>query len=166
MCPLNAFNQAAGGKYKMRIIWDIAKGPRRYGELRRSAIVTAMGKPVTPRVLSRELKELEKRGLIARKQYPVIPPKVEYSLTSLGRTLVPVIKRIVEWGLAGDNAKRSTSEEVSGALMNCSGFGWSGGKESTIRALEGTISGSRLSAVTMRKRQFARARFESCCLAC
>src|SRR5262249_54538510 len=99
LCPLNAFNQAVGGKYKMRIIWELAKGPQRYGELRRSAIVTAMGKPVTPRVLSRELKEMEKRGLIHRKQYPVIPPKVEYSLTDFGHTLVPIMKQIVKWGL-------------------------------------------------------------------
>ena len=98
-CPLNIFTQAAGGKYKMRILWELAKGPQRYGELRRSAIVAARGKPVTPRVLSRELKELHVRGLINRKQYPVVPPKVEYSLTRLGKSLIPVIERIVQWGL-------------------------------------------------------------------
>ena len=98
-CPLMAFSEAAGGKYKMRILWELMRGPRRYGELRRSAIVAARGKPVTPRVLSRELKELEKRGMIHRRQYPVIPPKVEYSLTDLGRSLIPVIKQIVKWGL-------------------------------------------------------------------
>lgn len=101
MCPLNAFNQAAGGKYKMRIIWELVEGPRRYGELRKSAIIASFGKPVTPRVLSRELKEMEKRGLIRRKQYPVIPPKVEYSLTDVGTSLVPVIERIINWGLEG-----------------------------------------------------------------
>jgi DNA-binding HxlR family transcriptional regulator len=99
-CPLNAFNQAAGGKYKMRILWELVKGPMRYGELRKSAIIAGQGKPVTPRVLSRELKELHKRGLIHRKQYPVVPPKVEYSLTDFGKSLVPVIKHIVKWGLS------------------------------------------------------------------
>ena len=83
----------------MRILWELIEGPRRYGELRRSAIVAAQGKPVTPRVLSRELKELHDRGLIHRKQYPVVPPKVEYSLTELGKSLVPVIRQIVKWGL-------------------------------------------------------------------
>src|SRR5262249_22922766 len=83
LCPLNAFNRAAMGKYKMRIIWELGNGPKRYGELRRSAIVTAMGKAVTPRVLSRELKELQQRGLIHRKQYPVVPPKVEYTLSEM-----------------------------------------------------------------------------------
>jgi DNA-binding HxlR family transcriptional regulator len=63
-----------------------------------------MGKQVTARVLSRELKELQKRGLIHRKQYPVVPPKVEYSLTDLGKSLVPVIKQIVNWGLSGGHA--------------------------------------------------------------
>jgi DNA-binding HxlR family transcriptional regulator len=99
-CPLNAFHQAVGGKYKMRIVWELIGGPKRFGELSRSAVVTAMGKAVTPRVLSRELKELEQRGLIHRKQYPVIPPKVEYSLTDFGRGVVPVIRGIVKWGLA------------------------------------------------------------------
>jgi DNA-binding HxlR family transcriptional regulator len=55
-CPLNAFTQAAGGKYKMRILWELIDGPQRYGELRRSAIIAGQGKPVTARVLSRELK--------------------------------------------------------------------------------------------------------------
>jgi DNA-binding HxlR family transcriptional regulator len=99
-CPLNAFHQAVGGKYKMRIVWELIEGPKRFGELSRSAIVTAMGKPVTARVMSRELKELEQRGIIRRKQYPVVPPKVEYSLTEFGRGVVPVIRKIVSWGLA------------------------------------------------------------------
>jgi DNA-binding HxlR family transcriptional regulator len=83
----------------MRILWDLVQGPRRYGELRQSAIVAAMGEPVTPRVLSRELKQLEGRGLIHREQYPIVPPRVEYSLTELGRSLIPVIEQIVRWGL-------------------------------------------------------------------
>lgn len=98
-CPLIAFSLAAGGKYKMRILWELKDGPRRYGELRKSAIVAAGGTPVTPRVLSRELKELDARGLIHRKQYPVVPPKVEYKLTKLGKSLMPVIKEIVKWGM-------------------------------------------------------------------
>jgi len=110
-CPLIVFSHATGGKYKMRILWELIKGPRRYSELRRSAIVAGGGKTVTPRVLSRELKELEKRGLIHRKQYPVVPPKVEYTLTDLGRTLVPVMKEIVKWGLAAAPVlKRKTLE--------------------------------------------------------
>ena len=99
-CPLIAFNLAAGGKYKMRILWELKEGSRRYGELRRSAIVAARGAPVTPRVLSRELKEMQARGLIHRRQYPVVPPKVEYSLTALGKSLIPVVRQVVKWGLS------------------------------------------------------------------
>jgi len=103
LCPLYAFSFAAGGKYKMRILFELASGPKRYGELQRSAIVTARGNPVTPRVLSRELKELNTRGLIHRKQFPVMPPKVVYSLTPFGKSIVPVIKEIVAWGMTGRN---------------------------------------------------------------
>lgn len=109
ICPLATFNHSAGGKYKMRILWELDQGPRRYGELRRSAIIAARGTPVTPRVLSRELKELTERGMIDRKQYPVVPPKVEYRLTRLGKSLLPVVKQIVKWGLsdpAQNNMKR------------------------------------------------------------
>ena len=110
-CPLMAFSLAAGGKYKMRILWELKEGPRRYGELRRSAIVAARGAPVTPRVISRELKELQARGLVHRRQYPVIPPKVEYSLTKLGKSLIPVVKEIVKWGL-------SAGQEIALAIGN------------------------------------------------
>lgn len=113
-CPLIAFSLAAGGKYKMRILWELKDGPKRYGELRRSAIVAAQGTPVTARVLSRELKELHARGLIHRKQFPVVPPKVEYSLAPLGRTLIPVIRKIVGWGLVAAPqlaAKRASNPE-------------------------------------------------------
>src|SRR5258708_32104919 len=88
-CPLLAFSQSAGGKYKMRILWELKEGPKRYGELRNSAIVAAPGGPVTPRVLSRGLKEVKTRGLIHRRQYPGVPPKVEYPLTALGQSLIP-----------------------------------------------------------------------------
>jgi DNA-binding HxlR family transcriptional regulator len=99
LCPLIGFNQMVGGKYKLRILWELQAGPRRYGEIRRALVISHKGKPVTPRVLSRELKELEKRGLISRKQYPVVPPKVEYSFTKMGAGLVPVMTMIADWGL-------------------------------------------------------------------
>ena len=100
LCPINAFAQAKGGKYKLRILWELIDGPRRYGYLRRSPIVAAFGNPVTARVLSRELKELQARGVIHRRQVAARPLTVEYSLTDLGGSLVPLIEQIVEWGLA------------------------------------------------------------------
>src|SRR5579864_7752939 len=104
LCPALGFSQIVGGKYKLRILWVLIQRPYRYGEIRTSLLRGTLGKPVTPRVLSRELKELQHRGLIHRKQYNVVPPKVEYSLTDLGKSLIPVIKQIVTWGLSGGRA--------------------------------------------------------------
>src|SRR5262249_22733761 len=97
ICPLIAFDQIVGGKYKLRILWVLIRGPKRYGEVRNAMLVGTLGKPITPRVLSRELKDLEQRGLIHRTQFPAVPPKVEYRLTPHGRALIPVMVRIILW---------------------------------------------------------------------
>ena len=101
LCPALGFSMLVGGKYKLRILWVLLQRPYRYGEIRASLLRGTLGKSVTPRVLSRELKELQQRGLIHRKQYDVVPPKVEYSLTDHGRGLQPILESIVEWGLTG-----------------------------------------------------------------
>ena len=101
MCPALGFSQIVGGKYKLRILWILIQRPYRYGEIRKSLLKGTLGKAVTPRVLSRELKELQIRGLIHRRQYDVVPPKVEYSLTERGRGLQPILESIVDWGLTG-----------------------------------------------------------------
>ena len=101
LCPAVGFSLIVGGKYKLRILWALSQRPHRYSEIRASLLKGTLGKPVTPRVLSRELKELQQRGLINRKQFDVVPPKVQYSLTRRGRGLVPVLDAIVEWGLTG-----------------------------------------------------------------
>jgi DNA-binding HxlR family transcriptional regulator len=111
MCPAVGFSQIVGGKYKIRILWVLTQRPHRYGEIHRSLLKGTLGKPVTPRVLSRELKELTQRGLIDRKQYDVVPPKVEYSITEFGRGLKPILDAIVEWGLTG------VHEEILAAKM-------------------------------------------------
>ena len=76
LCPLIAFDQIVGGKYKLRTLWTLICGPRRYGDIRRSLATACQGRPVSARVLSRELKELERRALIRRTQYPGKPLKV------------------------------------------------------------------------------------------
>lgn len=101
LCPALGFSQIVGGKYKLRILWVLLQRPHRYGEIRASLLKGTLGKSVTPRVLSRELKELQQRGLITRKQYDGLPLRVEYSLTELGGGLRPVLDAIVEWGLTG-----------------------------------------------------------------
>jgi len=98
-CPVAAFQKMISGKYKLRIIWDLKDGPQRYGEIRSGLLRGSEGsKEIAPRVLSRELKALAQTGLIDRKDYGVVPPKVEYSLTRKGRSFVPVISAIRDWG--------------------------------------------------------------------
>jgi len=98
-CPLSGFQDIISGKYKIRILWDLQQ-PRRYGEIRHGLLTGNIGsKEITPRVLSRELKELTALGLIARKDYRTVPPKVEYSLSPEGQSLIPVISVIAKWGV-------------------------------------------------------------------
>ena len=88
------------GKYKLRIIWDLQNGPRRYGELKNGLLRGASGsQEIAPRVLSRELKALAALGLIERTEYQIVPPKVEYTLTPVGRSLLPIITQMSEWGI-------------------------------------------------------------------
>jgi DNA-binding HxlR family transcriptional regulator len=99
-CPVAAFQRMINGKYKIRILWDLKDGPLRYSEIRTGLLRGQEGsKEIAPRVLSRELKTLAQIGLIARKDYGVVPPKVEYRLTPMGKSFVPVITTIQRWGM-------------------------------------------------------------------
>ena len=81
-----------GGKWKLRIIYMLAfHEVLRYGELKR------LLSPITHKMLTTQLKELEKDGLILRTEYPQVPPKVEYSMTEMGRSLQPVVKEMYLW---------------------------------------------------------------------
>jgi DNA-binding HxlR family transcriptional regulator len=98
-CPVAAFQKMISGKYKLRIVWDLQDGPKRYGEIRTGLLRGATGtSAIAPRVLSRELKALTEQGLIDRRDFGVVPPKVEYRLTRKGRSFVPVIAAIRDWG--------------------------------------------------------------------
>src|SRR5437879_4493135 len=98
-CPVMAFQRMISGKYKVRILWDLKDGALRYGQIRTGLLRgTAASGEIAPRVLSRELKALAQNGLIDRKDYGVVPPKVEYRLTRMGRSFIPVISVISEWG--------------------------------------------------------------------
>jgi DNA-binding HxlR family transcriptional regulator len=108
-CPVYGFQEMINGKYKLRIIWALQEGPRRYGEIKKGLLRDISGsQEIAPRVLSRELKTLAAYGLIERTDYQVVPPKVEYSLTPLGQSLLPILTPMVEWGrqhLVGDAAE-------------------------------------------------------------
>lgn len=98
-CPVAAFQKLISGKYKLRIVWDLRDGPLRYNEIRSGLLRGAIGtREIAPRVLSRELKALTESGLVDRKDYGVVPPKVEYRLTRKGQSFVPVIDTIRKWG--------------------------------------------------------------------
>ncbi len=113
LCPAIGFSRIVGGKYKLRILWALRNGPKRYSEIRTSLLKGTLGQAITPRVLSRELKELRMRGLIHRKQFPVLPPKVEYTLAERGETLIPILNAIVEWGMTGIH-EEILAGEISG----------------------------------------------------
>ena len=99
-CPVDNFQRMISGKYKLRILWDIQKGPRRYGEIKKGLLRGREGTgEIAPRVLSRELKVLAEMNLINRKDFQAVPPKVEYSLTKLGQSLIPVIAKMHDWSI-------------------------------------------------------------------
>ena len=97
-CPVLAFQKMVSGKYKIRILWDLREGPLRYGRIKTGLANGAGSAAITPRVLSRELKALTQSGLIDRKDFGEVPPKVEYRLTRKGKSFVPVVAAIREWG--------------------------------------------------------------------
>lgn len=92
LCPVAATLELIGGKYKALILWHLSGGTLRFSELRR-LIGSA-----TAKMLTQQLRELEEQALIHREVYPVIPPKVEYSLTPLGRSLMPILVAMRDWG--------------------------------------------------------------------
>ncbi len=93
-CPVAFATRVIGGKWKPRILWALIRTEKvRFSALRRSC------PPISDRILSRELKELEAAGLIRREQRPLLPPHTEYSLTELGLTLRPMMAAMSDWAL-------------------------------------------------------------------
>jgi DNA-binding HxlR family transcriptional regulator len=97
-CGLDLIGEVLYGKWKIRLLWFINEGFLRPSELQRKI------PDASRRVLHIQLKELEKHELIAKTVYPVVPPKVEYRLTEFGKTLIPVLATLGEWG--DKNAER------------------------------------------------------------
>ena len=89
---MEAALEVIGGKWKGIILYHLLDGEVRFSELKRQV------GSVTQRMLTKQLRELENDGLISRKVYPVVPPKVEYSLTEKGRTLDPILIALRDWG--------------------------------------------------------------------
>jgi len=91
-CPVEVTLDAIGGKYKGMILYHLLDGTKRFGELRK------LMPAVTQRTMTLQLRELESVGVLHREVYPVVPPKVEYSLTDLGRSLEPILRLMQQWG--------------------------------------------------------------------
>lgn len=91
-CPVGATLELIGGKYKALILWQLSEDTLRFSKLHK-------GIPqATAKMLTQQLRELEEQGLISRTVYAVVPPKVEYSLTDLGKSLMPVLIAMRDWG--------------------------------------------------------------------
>ena len=108
ICPVGATLDLIGGKYKALILWHLAENTLRFSELRK-AVPNA-----TAKMLTQQLREMESDGLLHREVYPVIPPKVEYSLTELGRTLMPILVAMRDWG---SEYLRNTKSQESCCIM-------------------------------------------------
>ena len=91
-CPVAAIMELIGGKYKALILWYLTESKLRFSQL--SKVIRG----ATPKMLTQQLRELESQNLIHREVYPVVPPKVEYSLTETGRSLMPILMAMRDWG--------------------------------------------------------------------
>lgn len=93
LCPVSVTQNVLMGKWKLAILWIVSQKTRRFNELQRLMPRVSRG------VLTMQLRELERDKLIHREVYREVPPKVEYSLTELGQSFIPVMMQIMEWGI-------------------------------------------------------------------
>jgi len=103
-CPVDTTLAVIGGKWKPLILYHVRSGAKRFNELRR------LVPGVTQRMLTAHLRELERDGILLRTIFPVVPPRVEYSLTGRGKSLIPLLVAMAEWGSA--NAPAATRRAV------------------------------------------------------
>lgn len=90
--PVNTTLKVLGGKWKPLILWYLNQKTLRFNELSKEIA------GITQKMLTQQLRELEADGLVSRKIYPEVPPKVEYSITEYGQTLEPVLDALAKWG--------------------------------------------------------------------
>ncbi|GAB6175446.1 hypothetical protein JCM16814_03370 [Desulfobaculum senezii] len=111
-CHFELSLQVIGGKWKPIILYHLHQqdgGVMRFGELRRSM------PSITQKMLTRQLRELEADGMLHRKVYPQVPPRVEYSLTDLGRSIIPILEQLYEWGKVYESAFPSHDTDMAAA---------------------------------------------------
>jgi DNA-binding HxlR family transcriptional regulator len=105
-CAMDITMDYVGGKWKTVVLWYLKKEEKRFGELNR------LIPQITEKMLSIQLKQLEKSGLVFRKVYPEVPLRVEYGLTALGKSLIPVLDAIARWGRVLGDSRGKTVEVV------------------------------------------------------
>jgi DNA-binding HxlR family transcriptional regulator len=108
-CSIETTFTVLGGRWKAVVLYWLLKDKRRFGELRR------LLPNCTQRVLTVQLRELERDGLVTRTVFPAVPPHVEYALTPLGRTLEPLLRHVAEWGLQYQTHR--TAQPISAEML-------------------------------------------------
>ena len=103
-CPMNLFYKLVSGKWKILILWYLSSGKLRFNEIKRKL------PDVTQKMLTNQLRSLESDGLVHREVYPVVPPKVEYSLTNTGEKIIPLLEQMYDFGIeySNDMNKKNT----------------------------------------------------------
>lgn len=91
-CPVETTLQLLENRWRVLIIYDLIEGKKRFGELKRNI------SGISQRSLTLNLRSMEEKGLVERKVYAEVPPKVEYTLSSVGRSLIPILKSMERWG--------------------------------------------------------------------
>jgi len=102
-CPVERTLAVLGAKWTTLVVRELLAGPRRFGELRAALV------GVSPKTLTERLRALEAEGLIERRQFPEVPPRVEYRLTPAGETLRPVLDAMADWGAHHPDAGRMSA---------------------------------------------------------
>ncbi len=117
-CPVAAALEVIGGKWKPLILFQLRDRPMRFSELRRVV------PQATQKMLTQQLRDLERDGIINRKVYAVVPPKVDYSLTAYGQTLKPLLSIMCDWGTkhraraANRNRRMPPSRTIEAASLS------------------------------------------------
>ena len=113
-CSMELTLDLIGGKWKSLILWHLAENTLRFSELRKTL------QQVTQKMLTQQLRELEDCGLVKRFIYTQVPPKVEYSLTDAGRSLLPILSSLCQWGVEYVNRVDTNGQTVVGPFSELS----------------------------------------------
>lgn len=109
-CPLTSSLLLISGRWKLIIIWQLRDGTLRFGDLQKNIQHTSK------KMLTQQLKELEQDGMISRKVFPEVPPRVEYTLTQLAKSLLPILDSLYSWGAVNNIIEHVQRVDLKGDL--------------------------------------------------